>query len=638
MVRISSNRIALLLAIALPLCWGCGDEPGADDKTPADTTATAAVATPVPPRAESKFQNAAVDVDYVGSQRCVTCHADQHATWKTSSHAKSMTRVTSADEPPDAKFEHRKSGRVYEVARVESSLHHRESMVLKDGTVVPLSDHPLEYLVGSGRFSRTYLVELDGSLIESPITWYAQRQAWDMSPGYDHSIHRSFRRRATHSCLLCHAGLVEPVEPRGFTFPHNELSIGCERCHGPGSQHVAGHTEPTAEPTAELPGDRPADLTIVNPSRLDRPLAEAICQQCHLQGDVKVTVRGRRPGDFRPGLPLSDERIEFRLVGSGPEMTVVGHVDQLRESRCYQQDNRLSCVTCHDPHDPHRPQDAITRARYAKTRCLQCHGADDCGETPAARAATRHLADSCAECHMPEVDTDIPHIAFTHHRIAVHESSTAKKSGDSKIGPAADGELKTIQDLSRFSSAERDRMLGLGYYRLHFQRPWQHAQFLVRAEGLLRRAAREIHGDSVLDAARAEIAWEAKQVAAADRGASQVLDAEHVDAATRAVALHVKVQVLMQRGELARAIPLLEELTTTRRDPLDWALLGHCRSRTGKLPEAIAAFEKVLTIAPGQGSIHRALVPLYERAGDSDQAKTHRAKARQLPPNGFGGR
>ena len=80
MVRISSNRIALLLAIALPLCWGCGDEPGADDKTPADTTATAAVATPVPPRAESKFQNAAVDVDYVGSQRCVTCHADQHAT------------------------------------------------------------------------------------------------------------------------------------------------------------------------------------------------------------------------------------------------------------------------------------------------------------------------------------------------------------------------------------------------------------------------------------------------------------------------------------------------------------------------------------------------------------------------------
>jgi hypothetical protein len=634
MAPISSNRLALLLAIALPLGCGCGDETEPDGKAAAATAATAATATPVPPRAESKFQNAAVDVDYVGSQQCVTCHADQHATWKTSSHAKSMTRVTSADEPPDAKFEHRKSGRVYEVARVESSLHHRESMVLNDGTLVPLSDHPLDFLVGSGRFSRTYLVELDGSLIESPITWYTQRQAWDMSPGYDHSIHRSFRRRATHSCLLCHAGLVEPVEPRGFTFPHNELSIGCERCHGPGSRHVAGHTEPKAE----LLGDRPVDLTIVNPSRLDRPLAEAICQQCHLQADVKVTVRGRRPGDFRPGLPLSDERIEFRLVGSGPEMTVVGHVDQLQESRCYQQDNSLSCVTCHDSHDPHRPQDSITRARRARTNCLQCHGADDCGETQAARAATRHLADSCAACHMPEVDTDIPHIAFTHHRIAVHETSKARTSSDSRTGLAADGELKTIQDLSRFSAAERDRMLGLGYYRLHFQRPWQHARFLVRAEGLLRRAAREIRGDAVLDAARAEIAWEAKQVAAADRGASQVLDAEHVDAATRAVALHVKVQVLMQRGKLALAIPLLEELTTSRRDPLDWALLGHCRSRTGKLPEAIAAFEKALTIAPGQGSIHRALVPLYERTGDSDQAKTHREKARQLPSNGFAGR
>ena len=634
MALFRSNRIVLLLAISLAL--GCGDETEPEATGQAHSH-TAALATPLPTRSESKFQNAAVDVDYVGSQQCVTCHADQHETWKTTSHAQSMTRVKADDEPPDAKFEHRKSGRAYEVTRVDSSLHHRESMRLPDGTLVPLSDYPLEYLVGSGRFSRTYLVELDGSLIESPITWYAQRQAWDMSPGYDHSIHRSFRRRATHSCLLCHAGLVEPVEPRDFTFPHNELSIGCERCHGPGSRHVARHSEPLAE-LDELAADRPEDLTIVNPRRLDRPLAEAICQQCHLQGDVKVTVRGRRPGDFRPGLPLSDERIEFRLFGSGPEMTVVGHVDQLRASRCYQQDKTLSCVTCHDPHNPHRPQDAIARARVARSRCLNCHQGNDCGETQAARKTTRHLADSCAACHMPEVDTDIPHIAFTHHRIAVHESSEAKTPRDSQIGLAADGELKTIQDLSRFSAAERDRMLGLAYYRLHFQRPWQHAQFLVRADGLLGQAAKEIHGDAVLDAARAEIAWEAKQVRAADRGASQVLEAEHVDAATRAVALHVKVQVLMQRGELARAIPLLEELTTTRRDPLDWALLGHCRSRTGTLTEAIAAFEKVLTIAPGQGSIHRALAPLYERAGDSEKARTHRAKARLLPPNGFGGR
>jgi len=633
MALIRSNRLALLLAVALPLGCGCGDEtePEVDGEATAET---ATVATPVPPRAESKFQNAAVDVDYVGSQQCVTCHSDQHATWKTTSHARSMSRVASEDEPPDAKFVHHKSGRAYEVVRVESTLHHRESMVLKDGTLVPLSDHPLDYLVGSGRFSRTYLVELDGSLIESPVTWYAQRQAWDMSPGYDHSIHRSFRRRATHSCLLCHAGLVEPVEPRGFTFPHNELSIGCERCHGPGSRHVARHSDSASE----LLDDRPADLTIVNPRRLDRPLAEAICQQCHLQGDVKVTVRGRRPGDFRPGLPLSDERIEFRLIGSGPEMTVVGHVDQLRDSRCYQQDQTLSCITCHDSHNPHRPQDAIARARFARTKCLQCHQGNDCGEAPAARTATRHLADSCAGCHMPEVDTDIPHIAFTHHRIAVYQPNEAKTASDSKVGLAADGELKTIQDLSRFSSAERDRMLGLAYYRLHFQRPWQHVQFLVRADGLLRRAAKEIRGDAVLDAARAEIAWEAKQVPAADREASQVLDSEHVDAATRAVALYVKVQVLMQRGKLEAAIPLLEELTTTRRDPLDWTLLGHCRSRTGKLPEAIAAFEKVLTIAPGQGSIHRALVPLYERAGDSQKAKTHRTQARLLPPNGFGSR
>ncbi|MEE3366549.1 MAG: multiheme c-type cytochrome, partial [Planctomycetota bacterium] len=235
-----SNPTAVTLVVAILLACGCGDknQPGPPNNTsPGDP----GVATPAPPRAESEFQNTGEEVTYVGSRQCAGCHTEQHATWKTSSHARSMIRVSPDDEPPDATFEHKKSGRAYEVLRVESKLRHRESLILRDGTKVPLSDHPLEFLVGSGRFSRTYLVELEGTLVESPVTWYAQRQAWDMSPGYDYRVHRSFRRRATHSCLLCHAGLVDPSPPRGLTVTHHEISIGCEPCQGPGSPHVAQH-------------------------------------------------------------------------------------------------------------------------------------------------------------------------------------------------------------------------------------------------------------------------------------------------------------------------------------------------------------------------------------------------------------
>ncbi|MEC7556922.1 MAG: multiheme c-type cytochrome [Planctomycetota bacterium] len=627
-----SNPTAVTLVVAILLACGCGDknQPGPPNNTSPEDPG---VATPAPPRAESEFQNTGEEVTYVGSRQCAGCHTEQHATWKTSSHARSMIRVSPDDEPPDATFEHKKSGRAYEVLRVESKLRHRESLILRDGTKVPLSDHPLEFLVGSGRFSRTYLVELEGTLVESPVTWYAQRQAWDMSPGYDYRVHRSFRRRATHSCLLCHAGLVDPSPPRGFTFPHNEISIGCERCHGPGSRHVAHHAA-TDQETGNTSRDSP-DFSIVNPRRLDRPLAEAICQQCHLQADVKVTVRGRRPGDFRPGLPLSDERIEYRLTGSGLEMTVVGHVDQLRASRCYQQDPRLSCVTCHDSHNPHRPKTAAARDRLARTKCLQCHQAGDCGEAKSTRMATQPVADSCAGCHMPRVDTDIPHIAFRHHRIAVFPAETIRDTGDTEPNLAAVDQLTTIQDLSRFSQAEQDRMLGLAYYRLHFQRPWQHGEFLARANKLLETAATTIRGDAALDAARAEIAWETRQVPAASRWADRVLDMKNVESSIRAMALHVKAQVLMERGDLKRAIPLIRELTTIRRDPLDWAQLGHCQSLAGDTAGAISSFQQVLVIAPGQGAIHKALAPLYERAGDSDKARKHRAEARRLPPGGF---
>ena len=47
-----------------------------------------------------------------------------------------------------------------------------------------------------------------------------------------------------------------------------EWNVGCERCHGPGSEHVKLKTRET----------------IVNPARLDYVHANDTCIQCHSQG------------------------------------------------------------------------------------------------------------------------------------------------------------------------------------------------------------------------------------------------------------------------------------------------------------------------------------------------------------------
>ena len=73
-----------------------------------------------------------------------------------------------------------------------------------------------------------------------------------------------------------------------------EWNVGCERCHGPGSEHIA----------------KPVRETIVNPARLDYVHANDTCIQCHSQGQpLKNPIDGKYydwPVGFHMGLSLND--------------------------------------------------------------------------------------------------------------------------------------------------------------------------------------------------------------------------------------------------------------------------------------------------------------------------------------------
>ncbi|MBC7854207.1 MAG: hypothetical protein IAF94_12300, partial [Pirellulaceae bacterium] len=163
----------------------------------------------IKPAAASPYKNTRPGVQYVGSKACIACHEQEHESFAHTGMAQSMASVDLSREPADGAFDHPLSKSRYEVRRKDGQMWHRELMLTGGEVEVLLQEYPVKYVTGSGRHSLTYLVEDDGFLMESPITWYTSRKAWGMSPGYDRPNHSGFEREVGETCLVCHAGQVK---------------------------------------------------------------------------------------------------------------------------------------------------------------------------------------------------------------------------------------------------------------------------------------------------------------------------------------------------------------------------------------------------------------------------------------------
>jgi hypothetical protein len=437
-----------------------------------------------------------------------------------------------------------------------------------------------------------------------------------MSPGYDFPTHWSFERPVKVACLNCHVGRVEPTGETVHKMTIHEQAIGCERCHGPGSLHAEMHHAKKHVPGAE-------DLTIVNPGKLSRPLLEAVCAECHLNGPAVVALRGRGPTDFRPGRPLSDYRTDYRYDSGSEQMTVVGHIEQLRNSVCYQKSD-LTCITCHDPHARERPKDPVAMYRQ---KCLDCHSDKGCSLAETERRK-KEPADNCSACHMPRGDTDIPHIAFTHHRIGKHGQRPA-------IDPQRVPELVPTGDVSHLSTIDRQRNLGLAY---HFaaqseERERNEIEFRRRALSLLETVHTSGLRDGAVATALAELHWKLDGPRAR-RYADEALGANDLVPENRAMALKLLANSDFDDRDFQSAIRRLEETVRLRRFADDWRLLGICYLLDNQPRLALKAMEQALAIRPFRHDIHGGMFEIYRRLGDTRRAQEHLDKAQWLERNG----
>ncbi len=342
---------------------------------------------------------------YVPDAACQQCHAIVYDDYQHVGMSHSTFQLTDdnlIEDFTDGHFYHEASDSHYDMVRRDGAFFQRRYQLDAHGNRINEVEASVDLVIGSGKTVRTYATRSPaGELFQLPLAWYTQTGRWAMSPGYDRPDHGGFMRQVKRECLFCHNAY--PEQPAGtdwlgqpFAFPKTlPNGIGCQRCHGPGAEHLRVAYDPDSGLSA-------LRHSIVNPARLTPKLRDDVCYQCHLQPSANpssfMRIAGRGDYSYQPGEPLEDYVIivDYQDKEKQRERFEINHHPyRLRQSLCYlKSEGTMSCLTCHNPHRKPPPEE---KTAYYRSRCLSCHALDDC-RTPAKEP---HGGD-CVRCHMPE--------------------------------------------------------------------------------------------------------------------------------------------------------------------------------------------------------------------------------------------
>ena len=331
---------------------------------------------------------------YVGAGACAGCHAPIFRAQRGSRHSRTFSAVADLkglalpDKPiPDPAL----PGTSHSLRREGDAVRLTTRSGDRDLAAV------IEFAVGSGDRGMTMVArDAEGLARVCRISSYLDGTLWELTSHApdphpadpDGPLGRPMSPGATEKCVGCH--VTSPRAARDRRVPEAaDRGIGCERCHGPGGNHLVAMKLNFPDPA------------IARPSRASAEQITRLCGACHKADD--------------PSTSETDPRfVRFQAT-------------TLPKSRCYTESRgAMSCITCHDPH-----RDADRNPLAYETRCLSCHGTASPEPSKENRHArllegTRRLpcpvnpATDCLKCHMPKVEGAAPHASFTDHQIRIH--------------------------------------------------------------------------------------------------------------------------------------------------------------------------------------------------------------------------
>lgn len=568
-----------------------------------------------------------VDAGYVPDEACITCHSD---IWKTYQHvgmAQSFYKPPAEDDAvrniedfSSLPFHHTLSNRYYTMERRDGVLHQVQYQMDLEGRQINAISQRVDYVIGSGSNVRTYLYRnAAGEMYQLPLAWYSRTNSWGMNPGYDVPTHHGFSRQVTRDCLFCHNAYPDSAigadmvgQPQVFPEILPE-GIGCQRCHGPGAEHVRLANDLNVSDEA-VRGSmlRLADFT---PQQKDD-----LCYQCHLQPSVSFNSLQGRLGrgmfSYRPGEPLDSFVFHIDLASRemGDRFEINHHAYRMMQSPCRMDDGRaLSCLTCHDPHVKVGPEEKIGHYRAA---CLQCHAMEDCGPAIAERAAHSEEAVDCVTCHMPRRRPhDVIQATMTDHKIVkIAEPAEKRLAILKEFEVAVNGTPAAVFPAVTESGpggAERELLLAM----VGVERP--NAMTLGRLRDLVKEyqpASPDPYAVLAVHQLRNGLVQEA--LAALDN-----LVQRFPDLALAHTHRGLALQVMGRDAEAKVSFERALRLEAANPSPEALLGLGDCLFQMGDTTGAKAAIERSIALRPHYGQAHMSLASVHQFTGNMQEAE-----------------
>jgi len=337
---------------------------------------------------------------FSGSHSCQKCHAQIYARWQKTPMA-NVVRDPRAF--PDAILADPAKNPVYKFTKDQVAL------------------------VYGSLWKQRYFTKIGDDYFPEPAQWDVTNKVWRPyfvanNADWWASLYPpdNFRRPTGPLCDGCHS-----VGYDIHTKQVVEWNVGCERCHGPGSDHVV----------------HPTRGNILNPARMDSVLANDTCIQCHSQGRPPGnSIEGKYydwPVGYQVGLNLHDFwKLEEHTLGATSFMHFAdgsAHKNRMQGNDFVQSLMYRRGVTCFTCHDVHGTENYAQLRKPADKLCLDCHGPLSLNgpHTNTLEAHTHHKADSpgsrCIACHMPKIATTLADVKVRSHTFAFIPPSATDK-------------------------------------------------------------------------------------------------------------------------------------------------------------------------------------------------------------------